>query len=106
MGRTDPTIALVALDRSTAIDVRPFSYLTLAVDHDDAAYTWGSAVVEVEYALDPLGDRWFSFDPAVQLTTTRRTAVLSVGGLSLVRMRVTTADGGADPLAEYEASGS
>ncbi len=77
----------------------------LSVDiNDSSSYTWGSAVVDMQFSLsiehDPDGTdltNWQNFPVAVQYTTSvKARRAVSVTGCGFVRLRCTTPDAGAD----------
>ncbi len=77
----------------------------LSVDiNDSSSYTWGSAVVDMQFSLSIERDEdgvdltnWQNFPVAVQYTTSvKARRAVSVTGYGWVRLRVTTPDSGAD----------
>lgn len=80
--------------------------LSLQIKDDTATFTWGSAVVELEWSTlvgiegDVNLENWQSFATAVTFTSsTKGKRNISVAGAGHIRLRTTTADGGADPNA-------
>jgi hypothetical protein len=81
--------------------------ITVQVNDDADTYTWGNAVLELQYSAllgtnedGTLLEQWASFSPAVTFTTGNRSKRnISISGAGFVRLRTSTADGGADPAA-------
>lgn len=96
-----PTLSLAALNDTTTPQVVTGSAETCHVTVNVG--TWGDAVVAVEYSIAPINEaRWFAFDPAINLSTSRTVASFGCAGLRLIRLRVTTHDGTADTAAEWD----
>jgi len=97
-----------ATDCTTPIPV-PAGAAKLTIDINDAStFTWGSAVVDLQYTValgqDPDTSEdvtnWQNMDPTVQLTSsTKARRNVGVTGAGWVRLYVSTPDGGADPNA-------
>ena len=96
-------ISLVALNAvSKPILIRGGVRLAIGITHS-SSFTWGAAVVTLQWTADPDLERWHAFNGSKTLTTTRNAYdAVAVAGVLAVRLKVTTADGGADPLAPYD----
>ncbi len=86
-----------------------FTKLTVAIIADTGTYTWGNAVVTVQFSprlgVNEDGDdisSWQALPSTVTfITTAMAKRGISISGLGNIRLHVTTADGGADPHAPY-----
>lgn len=106
MSTQDKYLSLAAKD-STAGQMAVANYSRIAAGITlGSGFAWGSAVVELEWSIDPDAERWFSFTPAVTFSTSRSSyARIPVTGVQWVRFRTTTADGSSDPNAIYDVWG-
>jgi len=78
------------------------SVAMVGVSHDDSTYTWGNAVVTVEYAMDQGLGTWHSYD--ITLTSTNKARQVPVVAAHAIRLRVSTSENGTDPNAQYSVS--
>ncbi len=70
-----------------------------------SSFTWGSAVVDLQYTVELGQDKdgtdvtnWQDMSPTVQFVTgTKARRNVGVTGAGWIRLKVSTADGGADP---------
>ena len=100
-------ISLVTPNNATAPIAVPdgvAAKITVDINDDADTYTWGVAVVDLQYSASLEQDRdgtdltnWQNFSPTVQFVTgTRYRRSVGVTGAGNVRLFVTTADSGAD----------
>jgi len=84
--------------RSQAIEVGASTRLALAVDHDDATYSWTLGALTLQWTVDEDRKVWVDFDPAIVLLSgTRGYPRVPVAGVLAVRLRCAAPDTGADP---------